>query len=98
MVIELGMLKLKSDVTQEQFLLAVEETTAFLKKQGGFIRRVVSKNEHGQWADMVYWASREAAERAGASFMLAAEAQQFMGLLVPEELQLFHFQTVVEQQ
>ena len=96
MVIELELPHLRPTVQQEQFPPAVEATTVWLKEQDGFVRRVIGKDEQGQWADMVYWTSREAAEQAGSSLMSAPEAQHYMALLVPERLQRSHFQTMVE--
>ena len=36
----------------------------FLDKQDGFIRRELFKGPDDSWADLLYWESREAAERA----------------------------------
>src|SRR5918997_2398355 len=36
----------------------------FLAKQPGFIRRELLKGQDGQWVDLVYWESAEAAARA----------------------------------
>jgi hypothetical protein len=36
----------------------------FLAKQPGFIRRELLKGKDGQWVDLVYWESPEAAARA----------------------------------
>ena len=36
----------------------------FLDKQDGFIRRELFKGPQDSWADLLYWESREAAERA----------------------------------
>lgn len=98
MIIQLGLFRLRAATQTEQFLAAVEETTALLKKQEGFIRRVVSKTEQDEWADMVYWTTMDAASHAGEVFGSAPEARQFMGLLAPEQMQLFSLQTMVEQQ
>jgi hypothetical protein len=36
----------------------------FLDRQDGFIRRELFKGANDNWADLLYWESREAAERA----------------------------------
>lgn len=37
----------------------------FLSQQPGFIRRELLKGAGNQWCDLVYWASRAAADQAG---------------------------------
>ena len=36
----------------------------FLSRQPGFLRRELLKGQDGQWVDLVYWESEEAAARA----------------------------------
>lgn len=36
----------------------------FLDRQAGFLRRELLRGTQGQWFDLVYWASRSAAEEA----------------------------------
>jgi hypothetical protein len=48
MVIEPGIFHLQPSVQEKQFLAAVEATTALSAEQDGFVRRVVSKADHGQ--------------------------------------------------
>jgi hypothetical protein len=38
--------------------------TGFLARREGFIRRELLKGQDGQWVDLVYWESEEAAARA----------------------------------
>ena len=50
----------------------------FLDKQDGFIRRELFKGPQDSWADLLYWQSREAAERAlGKAFSSPACSRYF---------------------
>src|SRR5213083_332260 len=49
-----------------------------LDRQDGFIRREVVKGPNDRWADLLYWESREAAERAlGKAFSSPACSRYF---------------------
>lgn len=54
------------DSADEASLLRASDAlqSGFLAKQPGFIRRELLKGKDGQWVDLVYWESPEAAARA----------------------------------
>lgn len=66
--IELVRFRLQPDKTREQWLSANEAITAWVQEQPGFRFRSLSESDDGEWIDMVYWESREAAETAGKKF------------------------------
>ncbi len=54
------------DTADEARLLRASDAlqAGFLSKQRGFIRRELHEGPDGQWVDLVYWESDEAAARA----------------------------------
>ena len=79
-VIELVTYQLKSDVSVQQLAETHDSVHEFLKQQPGFIYRSLSRDESGQWFDIVYWQDMAAAKTAGEAFM-AAPAGQALGAL-----------------
>lgn len=56
---------LKPDADRAAFLAAVPESDAFLKRQRGFISRMLLPEVDGaRWVDIVLWESTEAAAAA----------------------------------
>ncbi len=66
--IELVRFRLKQGKTAADWLKANEKITDWIKAQPGFHFRSLSETEDGEWIDMVYWESLEAAKTAGAKF------------------------------
>ena len=63
--IEWAPFKLADGVDEARLLRASDGLqTGFLAEQPGFIRRELLKGQDGQWVDLVYWESDEAATRA----------------------------------
>ncbi len=55
-VIEVAKAKLKSDITEKQFLDYAEILQKeFLNKQKGFVKRTLTKNDKGEYIALVYW-------------------------------------------
>ena len=70
MYIQLAPGKLKAGVSEEAALRASDEFDEnFVKKQRGIIRRLLLKGKDGVFADLVFFESKEAADRV-------AEAEQ----------------------
>ncbi len=67
--IELVRFRLKQDKTAADWLKANEKINDWMKAQPGFRFRTVSETADGEWWDLVYWESMEAAHAAGAKFM-----------------------------
>ncbi len=66
--IELVRFRLKQGKTAADWLKANEKITDWIKAQPGFRFRSLSETDDGEWIDMVYWESLEAAKSAGAKF------------------------------
>jgi hypothetical protein len=64
MYIQLASAQLKEGVDEAQLLQASEAFQRnFVSKQKGIIRRILVKAKHGGYADLVFFESKEAAER-----------------------------------
>jgi hypothetical protein len=55
----------------------------FLDKQDGFIRRELLKGPGDTWADLLYWESREAAERALRNAATSPACSRYFKLIAP---------------
>jgi hypothetical protein len=63
--IEWAPFKLAEGADEASLLRAADAIQdGFLAKQPGFVRRELLKGEDGQWADLVYWESADAAAAA----------------------------------
>ncbi|QBD75407.1 hypothetical protein EPA93_05075 [Ktedonosporobacter rubrisoli] len=96
MAIEIVIFRLQEEVTRADFLAAVDETTALLKTQTGFLSRTVSQAESGEWIDILTWESIEAAKAAAAVFQTDAAGKRFSAYLDPQLIQVFYTEAVVE--
>lgn len=67
--IELVRFRLQSGKTAADWLKANEKINDWMKAQPGFQFRSVSETDDGEWWDLVYWASVEAALTAGEKFL-----------------------------
>ncbi len=67
--IELVRFRLQPGKSATDWLKANEKINEWMKAQPGFCYRSVSETDDGEWWDLVYWASREAALAAGEKFM-----------------------------
>lgn len=76
-----------ADGVDEATLLAASEglQKEFLGKQDGFIRRDLVRVSDGQWADIVYWDSREAAELAARNVGDSPVCFRYFELMVGED-------------
>ena len=66
--IELVRFRLQQGKTSADWLKANEKINVFMKAQPGFRFRSVSETGDGEWWDLAYWESLEAAEAAGEKF------------------------------
>jgi len=67
--IELVRFRLQPGKTAADWLKANDKINEWMKAQPGFRYRSVSETDDGEWWDLVYWASMEAALAAGEKFM-----------------------------
>jgi hypothetical protein len=66
--IELVRFRLQQGKTSADWLKANEKINDWIKLQPGFRFRSLSETEDGEWLDMVYWESLDAAKKAGEKF------------------------------
>jgi hypothetical protein len=66
--IELVRFRLQPGKTAADWLKANEKINAWIKAQPGFRFRSLSETEEGEWLDVVYWESPEAAKTANEKF------------------------------
>src|SRR5689334_7511756 len=92
MAIEIVIFQLKPDVAAEDFQTAVDETTALLKVQAGFISRTVGKSESGEWLDILYWDAVDAAKKAASVFQTEAAGQRFSSYLDLQKIQVYYLE------
>ena len=67
--IDLVRFRLQPGKTAADWLKANEKINEWVQAQPGFRFHSVSETEDGEWWDLVYWASMEAALAAGEKFM-----------------------------
>ncbi len=66
--IELVRFRLQPGKTSMEWLQANEKINEWVARQPGFRFHSVSETEEGEWWDLVYWDSPEAAQAAGEKF------------------------------
>ena len=95
-VVELVVFRTRPGIDEEVTKRAAAASMRFLEQQQGFLRRQLAVSEAGEWADIVEWTDMESAQRAAAAFMDAPEVQDFMAVLDPEQMTLWHLRRVLE--
>ncbi|WP_220195319.1 antibiotic biosynthesis monooxygenase family protein [Ktedonospora formicarum] len=96
MAIEVVIFQIRPTVARADFLQAVEETTTLLKTQEGFLSRTVSQAESGEWLDILYWESIDAAKAAITVFQTDQAGKRFSDYLDGEHFQVFYTDVVSE--
>jgi len=70
----------------EEVMRLAGEAAAALKACGGFVQRLVSRDESGQWIDIVQWESLDAALHAQAETRAAPAIAAFAEVMAPGAL------------
>jgi heme-degrading monooxygenase HmoA len=89
MVIEVVVFRLQSPALTQDFLVAIEETTAMLKNQPGFLSRSIGQSEGEEWVDILYWESVEDAKSSVTSFQNESAGKHFSECIDPTHFQVF---------
>jgi len=92
-VIEFVMFKLKPEITEEEFRVALADTDRWLASQPGFILRRHGVSASGRM-DYAEWESVEAARTAADHFMTAPQTRAFKQALDPGSIAVHHFELV----
>lgn len=86
LTIEWAPFQLAEGVDEATLLAASERLQQeFLGKQDGFIRRDLIRVSEGQWADIVYWDSRNAAELAARNVGESPVCLRYFELMVVDD-------------
>ncbi len=94
--IEMVSFKLNDSATKEQLLATNPEMKTFLNQQPGFLYRSLSCDDQGQWFDVVYWASLEAAQQGGEAFMKSPVCATLMPLIDAPSCKMRHMDALSE--
>src|SRR5688572_23916874 len=86
MYIQLAPIQLKEGVSETQ-LLALSEAFQkdFVSKQQGILRRILVKAKHGGYADLVFFESKEDADRVATAEATSEHCLAFFDLLNPPD-------------
>jgi hypothetical protein len=80
--IQLAPIQLNSGVDEPTLLEVSDRFQAgFVARQKGVLKRILMKAKHGGYADLVFFESREAAERVAAAEQSSHECQEFFSIL-----------------
>lgn len=94
--IELVRFRLIEGKASADWLKANEKINDWIKAQPGFRFRSLSETDDGEWLDMVYWESLEAAQASGEKFM--RELQPLCApLIAPDSVVISHSKAHVMQ-
>jgi len=88
--LEVVRFKLLPGVTDEAFLATNAATVAFLKRQAGFRRRVLSKGSDGMWTDVVEWENLALAQEASKQIMVEPSLVPCMKSMDLESVMMDH--------
>ncbi len=95
--IELVRFRLQAGKTAADWLKTNEKINEWMKAQPGFQFRSVSETDDGEWWDLVYWASVEAALAAGKKF-IPELGEVIMPLVAPGSVVISRSKAHVMQQ
>ena len=91
MVIELAGFELAEGINKEEFLEENEKFhISWVSQQPGFVSRVTSCDKDGKWKDVLVWQSIEQAQAASQNLMQSPEAKEWMSMMNPESLSMYH--------
>lgn len=94
-VVEVAMFGLKQGVERGAFLVAVEETSAFLREEtSGFRDRELLEGDDGRWFDVIHWASRAEAMAAAGAILESPRSRPFIEAIDPSSVTLLHVRPV----
>ncbi|MCE7986584.1 MAG: hypothetical protein DYG89_35880 [Caldilinea sp. CFX5] len=91
-ILEVVLFRAKAGVSDEQVLQGSAQIQPWLAGAAGYLKREVSKNEDGQWVDIVHWRSLDEAQQAAEQLMAEPTAAAFMSMIDPESITMLHVQ------
>ena len=91
-VLEIVHFRTKPGVSAVDVLAASAETQEWLGQMPGYLQRELSQNDDGLWIDIVHWRSFSEAQAAAQEIMQQPYAANFMTMLDPEQLAMYHLE------
>jgi len=88
--LEVVMFRLKPGVSEADFLDANRAVQADLHNSSGYIRRELSRNDDGQWFDLVYWQSLVEAQQALEAFSTWPSTQRMAPMIDDSSITMLH--------
>ena len=89
-VLEVVLFHVKPGVTDTQVLAASAKTQEWLAQVDGYLARELSKDDEGQWVDIVHWRTLTAAQAAAEQMMRQPCAADFMAVIDPGSITMLH--------
>jgi hypothetical protein len=88
--IELVTFRLNPGINRADFLAAAQRTEAAVRRQPGFQARMLAEGADGTWADIVTWASHDAAMTAAKVIMSDPDFAPFGQMIDGASLSMSH--------
>jgi hypothetical protein len=88
--IELVTFRLTPGTDREAFLAAAERTEAAVRRQPGFVARMLAEGEDGSWADIVTWSSHADAMAAAKAVMSDPDFAPFGRMIDGPSVRMTH--------
>jgi hypothetical protein len=89
-VLEIVRFRVKSGVSEADFLAANRPTLAYAERQPGYVRRRLARLTEGEYVDVIEWRDMDSAKRAAETFHMAPECQDLMQVLDMESVVMDH--------
>jgi hypothetical protein len=86
--VEVTIFELRPEIAADEMMRRAGAAAAVLKACGGFVQRLVSRDESGQWVDIVQWESMQALLNAEAACAAREEITAFAAAMEPGALVL----------
>lgn len=91
---EIVLFKLNAGASEEEFVAAAKAVEGWLHQADGFVDRELSRNDEGQWVDIVHWQSLAQAHAAAEQIMSTPEGQRFGSFIDGNSILMLHTQAV----
>lgn len=95
LVIDVVLFKTLPGVSDEQNLKVAEMLQPVIQAQQGYIKLELFKSADGQWVEVVYWESSEAAKVGNENVMASPEMAATFEVLDPENTEVLHLRRVM---
>jgi antibiotic biosynthesis monooxygenase (ABM) superfamily enzyme len=88
--VELVTFRLNPGTDRATFLAAAKRTEATIRRQPGFLARMLAEGEDGTWADIVTWASHDTALAAAKAVMSDPDFAPFVAMIDGPSVKMSH--------